>query len=190
MSPSIEVARSDNIIVQIIYNDDAFTEPKNDRNVYINQVYIVKSWVPIFTFPQLDYLPKFGISGRVYSWKLALENIKQYGPLGIGPGQAESSPGLSMHNFWLEQYGEGGVLTVIGVLAWLILPIIHIKRSRLDRNLAWCIVAMMAGLMVHGLFWGQFLNGLRFLTLVYVCLWTALGTLKHDADQELSPAVT
>lgn len=37
---------------------------------------------------------------------------------------------------------------------------------------------MMAGLMVHCLFWGQFLNGLRFLTLVYVCLWTALATLQ------------
>jgi hypothetical protein len=36
----------------------------------------------------------------------------------------------------------------------------------------------MAGLMVHGVFWNQFLNGLRFLTLVYVCLWTALATLQ------------
>lgn len=55
-------------------------------------------------------------------------------------------------------------------------PILTLKCSRLDRSLAWAVVAMMAGLLVHGIVWEQFLNGLRFLTLVYVCLWTALAT--------------
>jgi hypothetical protein len=41
----------------------------------------------------------------------------------------------------------------------------------------------MAGLMVHGIFWNQFLNGLRFLTLVYVCLWTALATTGNRSQE-------
>ena len=81
---------------------------------------------------------------------------------------------------YMEQYGEGGALGFIGFLGWILVPILTIKQSRLDRKLAWGIVAMMAGLLVHGLFWDQFLNGLRFLTLVYVCLWTALATRRVD----------
>ena len=37
------------------------------------------------------------------------------------------------------------------------------------------LAAAMAGLIVPAIFWSQFLNRLRFLTLVYVCLWTAFA---------------
>jgi O-antigen ligase len=90
---------------------------------------------------------------------------------------------MGIHNFILEQYGEGGILTTLGVLGWLVLPIVHLRRSRLSPALAWAIVAAMAGLMVHGIFWSQFLNGLRFLTLVYVCLWTALATTGNRSQE-------
>lgn len=136
-----------------------------------------------FHIPLPKFVPKITYTHRLEGWSIAIENLKEYGPLGVGARQAEIEPGLSVHNFWLEQYGEGGILTVLGALGWLILPIVHIKRFRLNRDLAWCIVAMMSGLMVHGIFWGQFLIGLRFLTLAYVCLWTALGTLRLDSDQ-------
>jgi len=112
----------------------------------------------------------------------AIANLKIYGPFGVGSGQADSIPGMGIHNFLLEQYGEGGVLTTLGVLGWLILPVVLLRRSRLELTLAWSIVAMMAGLMVHGLFWSQFLNGLRFLTLAFVCLWTALATQKAGPE--------
>jgi O-antigen ligase len=123
-----------------------------------------------------DFLPKIGFAGRNELWSAAIANLRVYGPLGVGSGQADSIPGMGIHNFILEQYGEGGILTTLGVLGWLVLPIVHLRRSRLSPALAWAIVSAMAGLMVHGIFWSQFLNGLRFLTLVYVCLWTALGT--------------
>jgi len=93
-----------------------------------------------------------------------------------------------MHNFFLEQLGEGGVLTLIGVLLWLALLIVRIRNSKLEPTLAWCIVGMILGVMIHGIFWGQFLNGLRILTLVYVCLWTALGTQR--IDEAISPLET
>ncbi len=122
-----------------------------------------------------EYLPKVGIAGRDALWDAAIANVRVYGPLGVGPGSTDSLPGMGIHNFLLEQYGEGGVLALLGVLGWLVLPIIHLRRSRLSAPLARSTVAAMAGLMVHGLFWSQFLNGLRFLTLVFVCLWTALA---------------
>jgi hypothetical protein len=128
--------------------------------------------------PWLDFLPKTDFSDRGIIWGMAINQLREYGPLGVGAGQAESFPDLTMHNFWLEQYGEGGILTALGVVGWFIFPIIFIKRSRLNRQLAWCIVAMMIGVMVHGIFWGYFLNGLRFLTLIYACLWTALATVQ------------
>ena len=34
----------------------------------------------------------------------------------------------------------------------------------------------MLGLMAHGILWSA-LNGLRYLTLVYVCLWAELATV-------------
>jgi len=129
------------------------------------------AWIPM-----PDFLPKIDFSGRGELLSASLANLRAYGPLGIGAGQADSLLGMGIHNFILEQYGEGGILTTLGVLGWLVLPIVHLRRSRLNPALAWAIVAAMAGLMVHGIFWNQFLNGLRFLTLVYVCLWTALAT--------------
>jgi len=131
-----------------------------------------------------DFLPKVGFAGRSDLWDAAIANLRIYGPLGVGPGQAVSLPGMGIHHFFLEQYGEGGVLTTLGVLGWLILPVVHLRRSRLEPTLAWSIVAAMAGLMVHGLFWSQFLNGLRFLTLVFVCLWAALGTARDAPERE------
>lgn len=128
--------------------------------------------------PMPEFLPKVGFAGRSDLWNAAIANLRVYGPMGVGPGQADSIPGMGIHNFLLEQYGEGGVLTTLGVLGWLILPVVMLRRSRLEPLLAWSIVAMMAGLMVHGLFWSQLLNGLRFLTLAFVCLWTALATQK------------
>jgi len=130
-----------------------------------------------------DFLPKIGFAGRNELWSAAIANLRVYGPLGVGPGQADSIPGMGIHNFILEQYGEGGLLTTLGVLGWLVLPIVHLRRSRLSPALAWAIVAAMAGLMVHGIFWNQFLNGLRFLTLVYVCLWTALATTGNRSQE-------
>jgi len=127
-----------------------------------------------------SFIPKVTFAGRAEMWSAAIENINLYGPLGVGAGQAESWPGWTMHNFFLEQLGEGGVLTLVGVILWLALPIVKIRTSRLEPLLAWCIAGMMLGLMVHGIFWGQFLNGLRILTLVYVCLWTALGTQRIE----------
>jgi hypothetical protein len=131
-----------------------------------------------------DFLPKIGFSGRSELWSAAIANLRVYGPLGVGSGQADSLSGMGIHNFILEQYGEGGILTTLGVLGWLVLPIVHLRRSRLNPALAWSIVAAMVGLMVHDIFWSQFLNGLRFLTLVYVCLWTALATTR-SRNQEL-----
>jgi len=130
-----------------------------------------------------DFLPKIGFAGRNELWSAAIANLRVYGALGVGSGQADSIPGWGIHNFILEQYGEGGLLTTLGVLGWLVLPIVHLRRSRLSPALAWAIVAAMAGLMVHGIFWNQFLNGLRFLTLVYVCLWTALATTGNRSQE-------
>lgn len=133
-----------------------------------------------------EFLPKVSIAGRDALWDAAIANVRVYGPLGVGPGSADSLPGMGIHNFLLEQYGEGGVLALLGVLGWLALPVIQVRRARLSQPLAWSIVAAMAGLMVHGLFWSQFLNGLRFLTLVFVCLWTALATPLRDTNGEAS----
>jgi hypothetical protein len=36
--------------------------------------------------------------------------------------------------------------------------------------------AAMAGVIVHWLFRSQYLNSLRFLTLAFVCFWTAPAT--------------
>lgn len=136
--------------------------------------------------PLPSFITKTSFAFRGEIWGAAIQNLLSYGPLGVGAGQAESLPGWTMHNFFLEQMGEGGVLTLLGVILWLVLPIVRIRTSRLEPRLAWCIVGMMLGLMVHGIFWGQFLNGLRILTLVYVCLWTALGTQRRD-DGAISP---
>ena len=130
-----------------------------------------------------DFLPKIGFAGRNELWSAAITNLRIYGPLGVGSGQADSIPGMGIHNFILEQYGEGGILTTLGVLGWLVLPIVHLRRSRLNPALAWSLVAAMVGLMVHGIFWSQFLNGLRFLTLVFVCLWTALATTGNRSQE-------
>lgn len=121
-------------------------------------------------------LPKYGVLARVVIWKEAIANIKSYGIFGVGPGNAESMSGMSTHNLWLEQLGEGGILAITGTFGWLILPLLQIRKSLLSDGLSWAIVGMMGALMIHSLFWTQFLNGLRFLTLVYVCLWTALAT--------------
>lgn len=133
------------------------------------------------------FIPKVGFAGRSSIWKGGIEAIIESGFMGLGSGQAIGTTGWSMHNFFLEQLGEGGVLTLLGVILWLALPIWKIRTSRLAPRLAWSIVGMMLGLMVHGIFWSQFLNGLRILTLVYVCLWTALGTQRGEAP-ETSPA--
>ena len=132
------------------------------------------------------FIPKVGFAGRTTLWSGAVEKIIEYRFMGVGAGQARGWNGWSMHNFFLEQLGEGGVLTLAGVLLWLILPVVRIRTSRLEPRLAWCIAGMMLGLMVHGIFWDQFLNGLRILTLVYVCLWTALGTQRRE-DGAISP---
>lgn len=129
-----------------------------------------------------EALPKIGIAGRDVLWEAAIANVRAYGPLGVGPGSADSLPGMGIHNFLLEQYGEGGILTMAGVLGWLVLPVLHLRRSALPMSLARSTVAAMLGLMVHGLFWSQFLNGLRFLTLVFVCLWTALATPVRETN--------
>jgi hypothetical protein len=171
-----EVSPAADLHVEIRFYDDAKLGPRNDRNVFIKRVFLTNSNVPILRFPSLDFLPKVGFSGRIPIWRDALKNLADYGPLGVGAGQAKSRGEMSLHTFLLEQYGEGGVLTLMGVLGWLIMPILHIREARISSELGWGIVAMMAGLMVHGLFWSQFLNGLRFLTLVYVSLWTALST--------------
>jgi O-antigen ligase len=142
----------------------------------------------VLDIPVFDFLPKTTLGHRGEVWAAGLHNALAQGPLGVGSGQFESLPGLGAHNFLLEQYGEGGILTLAGVLAWLTLPVIHLSKSRLEPRLAWCIVAMMAGLMVHGIFWEQFLNGLRFLTLVYVALWVALGTSAARSLQGTSPS--
>jgi O-antigen ligase len=118
---------------------------------------------------------------------MAIENVRQYGPLGVGSGEPQSLHGLTTHNFWLQVYGEGGVLATLGILGWLVLPVVRIRQSSLPRNLAWAFVAAMAGLMVHGIFWTQVLNGLRFLTLVYVCLWAALATRQVPALSTQEP---
>jgi len=130
----------------------------------------------IYDHPILEYLPKATFAGRLELWRGGIEAARQNGPLGVGAGQAFAESGWAPHNFWIEQYMEGGVLTALGVLAWLILPLIFLRRSALEKGLAWSIAAAMLGLMVHGIFWSEFLNGLRFLTLVYVCLWAALAT--------------
>jgi hypothetical protein len=168
------------ISVVIAYEDDAHTSEDN-RNVILEAVYVIKPWVPLLAPRTPSFLPKVATTNRGVIWATAIENLRGYGPLGAGAGQAESRPGLSTHNFWLEQYGEGGVLTILGVLGWLILPLLSIRQSALPRRLAWAIVAMMAAVLVHGLFWTQFLNGLRYLTLVMSSLWTALSTLKPRA---------
>jgi hypothetical protein len=144
---------------------------------------IVFTVVAALKLPFFDFLPKTDFSQRGIVWGMALKKLVEYGPLGVGSGQAESFPNLTMHSFWLEQYGEGGVITTIGILGWFILPIMNIKRSRLNPKLIWSIVAMMAGLMVHGVFWGYFLNGLRLLSLIYICLWTALATVRKETTQ-------
>ncbi len=167
--------------VQLSFSDDAFLGPGNDRSVFISDIYIARSWVPIIDWSTVDYLPKVGSSGRWKMWRAAMENLRNYGLWGVGAGNAESWPGWSTHNVFLEQYGEGGILTLFGFLAWLALPILHVNRSRLPRDLAMSIIAMMVGLIIHGLFWTQFLDGLRFLTLVYVSLWTALATQRPEA---------
>ncbi|MCJ7708014.1 MAG: hypothetical protein MUO38_10390, partial [Anaerolineales bacterium] len=69
-----------------------------------------------------DFLPKIGFAARGELWSAAITNLRVYGPLGVGSGQADSIPGMGIHNFILEQYGEGGVLTTLGVLGWLVLP--------------------------------------------------------------------
>jgi len=139
---------------------------------------------PAVTYRILNMLPKTTLSFRLEVWQAGLRNLKKYGPLGVGAGNAQSLEGLGMHNMYMEQYGEGGLAGLLGFLGWLILPVLTLKKSRLDRNLAWGVVAMMAALLVHGIFWDQFLNGLRFLTLVYVCLWTALASRR--VEQQVS----
>lgn len=131
-----------------------------------------------FHLPFVQSLPKGGFSARGELWGRAIENLEHYGPLGVGSGEPESAPGWTTHNFWLQVYGEGGVLATIGIMGWLLIPVVRIRQSALPPNLAWVIVAAMVGLMVHGIFWTQVLNGLRFLTLVFVCLWTALATRR------------
>lgn len=69
--------------------------------------------------------------------------------------------GMAIRTFLLEQYAESRILTMIGVLRWLVLPIPRLRRSRLQPALAWSIVATIAGLIVHGLFWGQSAAALR-----------------------------
>jgi O-antigen ligase len=63
-----------------------------------------------------DFLPKIGSSGRGELWDAAIANLRVYGPLGVGPGQADSIHGIGIHNFLLEQYGEGGIVATLGVL--------------------------------------------------------------------------
>ena len=129
----------------------------------------------IYDHPILDVLPKTTFAGRLELWRGGIEASRRNGPLGVGAGQAFAESGWAPHNFWIEQYMEGGILTTLGALAWLILPIAFLRRSALERGLAWCVMAAMLGVMVHGIFWSEFLNGLRFLTLFYVCLWAALA---------------
>jgi hypothetical protein len=128
--------------------------------------------------PIPDFVPKISFAGRGRLWETAIDNLRIYGPLGIGSGQAVSYNGMGIHNFFLEQYGEGGFLTVAGVLLWLVIPLATWRESALDQKLKIAIIALMAGIMVHGIFWNQFLNGLRFLTLAGVLFWTALATRR------------
>lgn len=126
-----------------------------------------------------EFIPKVSFASRGELWDAAISNLRIYGPLGVGSGQADSLAGMGIHNFMLEQYGEGGILTVLGVLGWLVIPLTTLKRSLLSTPLKTTIIAVMAGIMVHGLFWNQFLNGVRFLSLIGVLLWTALATTKE-----------
>jgi hypothetical protein len=66
----------------------------------------------------------------------------------------------------------------MGILLWLVIPLTILKQSVLKEKTRVAILALMAGIMVHGLFWNQFLNGLRFLTFAGVLLWTALAAIK------------
>jgi len=49
--------------------------------------------------------------------------------------------------------------------------------------------AAIAGVMVHGLHWSQFLDSLRFLTLAFICFPTAPAALQA-ADERLPLAQT
>lgn len=143
--------------------------------------YLVAGALSLVTVP--SFIPKISFAGRAGLWDASIENLHQYGPLGVGSGQAESRDGVGIHNFFLEQYGEGGIITSIGVFLWLVVPLITYKRSVLNKNLKIAILATMAGVLVHGLFWNQFLNGLRFFTLVGVLLWTGFATTRPpDAE--------
>jgi hypothetical protein len=139
------------------------------------------------SIPVPDFIPKISFAGRTNLWNAAVVNLRHYGPLGVGSGQTESVAGMGIHNFFLEQYGEGGVITSIGVLLWLLIPIFTFRSSVLRKSLKFTIVAIMAGILVHGLFWNQFLNGLRYLTLMGVLLWTALATLKTNDTSSAIP---
>ncbi|MBN1264378.1 MAG: hypothetical protein JXA25_02715 [Anaerolineales bacterium] len=130
------------------------------------------------------FLPKLTLSGRETVWAAAVNNLKLYGPFGVGAGNAESLPGLSTHNIFMEQYGEGGILTLFGFLAWVLLPILHMNHSRLDRPLACAVIMMMVAELAHGLFWTEFMNGLRYQTLVYAFLWAALAAPKTTAEEQ------
>jgi O-antigen ligase len=138
----------------------------------------------IYNHPVLELLPKTTFAGRLELWQGGIEAAREIGPLGAGAGQAVSAAGWAPHNLWIEQYMEGGVLTTLGALAWLILPLVYLRRTALDKATAWAVVAAMLGLMVHGIFWSEFLNGLRFFTLVYVCLWAALATAREAPARE------
>jgi len=133
--------------------------------------------------PAPDFLPKLTLSGREIVWQAAVQNLKVYGPLGVGAGNAESLPDLGMHNLFMSQYGEGGVLTLTGFLLLVLLPLLRIRHSRLDFPLATAIAAMMAAELVHGIFWEEFMNGLRYQTLVYALLWTALAAQQIPAGK-------
>jgi hypothetical protein len=146
--------------------------------------YLVAGALSLISVP--SFLPKISFAGRAELWDAAIGNLQLYGPLGVGSGQSESLVGMSIHNFFLEQYGEGGIITLVGVLMWLVIPIITIRKSGLDRNIKVAILAVMVGIMVHGLFWSQFLNGLRILSLVGVMLWTALATVRVTDHEQMS----
>jgi hypothetical protein len=138
--------------------------------------YLLAGALELISVP--DFVPKISFASRGLLWETAMENLRSYGPLGVGSGQAQSIYGMGIHNFFLEQYGEGGLITVIGILLWLAIPLTTLKQSVLDKKFKVAILALMTGIMVHGLFWNQFLNGLRFLTFAGVLLWTALATTK------------
>lgn len=125
-----------------------------------------------------EIFTKTGSSLRIEIWSGAIENLRHYWLWGTGAGQVLGSSKYGPHNFFIEVLGEGGIISLLGTLAWLIIPILELNRSRLPNRLAWSIVTIMAANLIHLIFHSGFLNGLRFQTLILVCLWTALSTQK------------